>query len=58
MIPPFGPTALAIIAGLGIAAAVQDFRSDEPGAGPGANVPEAAGGGDRPAGEDVVSRPG
>ena len=34
-IPPFGPTALAVIAGLGIAAAVQDFRSDEPAAEPG-----------------------
>ena len=43
-IPPFGPTALAIIAGIGIAAAVQDYRNDDPGAGTRANVPEAGGG--------------
>ena len=48
-IPPFGPTALAVIAGLGIAAAVQDFRNDEPAAEQGA-VPEAAGGGEGPRG--------
>src|SRR5688572_317047 len=46
-IPPFGPTALAVIAGLGIAAAVQDFRGDEPAAEQAA-VPEAAGGGEAP----------
>jgi len=44
-IPPFGPTALAVIAGLGIAAAVQDFRADEAIAPPVTSVPEAAGGG-------------
>ena len=49
-IPPFGPTALAIIAGLGIAAAIQDFRTDDTGPAPQANVPEAAGGGDAPRG--------
>lgn len=43
-IPPFGPTALAVIAGLGIAAAVQDFRTDDPGPDSLANVPEAGGG--------------
>ena len=47
-IPPFGPTALAVIAGLGIAAAVQDFRTDEPTPRPQASVPEAAGGGTGP----------
>jgi beta-N-acetylhexosaminidase len=47
-VPPFGPTALAIIAGLGIAAAVQDFRSDGSGAGTSASVPEAGGGGTGP----------
>jgi beta-N-acetylhexosaminidase len=47
-IPPFGPTALALIAGLGIAAAVQDFRSDDPGDASQAVVPEAAGGGGAP----------
>ena len=46
-IPPFGPTALAVIAGLGIAAAVQDFRTDDPGGSQGI-VPEAAGGGGAP----------
>ena len=46
-IPPFGPTALAVIAGVGIAAAVQDFRTDDPGTPSNANVPEA-GGGTRP----------
>ena len=48
-IPPFGPTALAVIAGLGIAAGVQDFAGDEPAAEQGA-VPEAAGGGEAPQG--------
>ena len=48
-IPPFGPTALAIIAGLGIAAAVQDFRNDETAADQAA-VPEAGGGGEGPRG--------
>jgi len=43
-IPPFGPTALAVIAGLGIAAAIQDFRTDDPGRTSSANVPEAGGG--------------
>jgi len=43
-IPPFGPTALAVIAGLGIAAAIQDFRTDDPGAGSRVSVPEAGGG--------------
>ncbi len=43
-IPPFGPTALAVIAGLGIAAAIQDFRTDDPGRASSANVPEAGGG--------------
>ena len=43
-IPPFGPTALAIIAGIGIAAAVQDFRTDDVGRQSRANVPEATGG--------------
>src|SRR5919106_1345664 len=47
-IPPFGPTALAVIAGLGIAAAVQDFRTDDPGTASPASVPEAAGGGNAP----------
>jgi beta-N-acetylhexosaminidase len=47
-IPPFGPTALAVIAGLGIAAAVQDFRTDDPGRESRADVPEAAGGGTGP----------
>jgi hypothetical protein len=47
-IPPFGPTALAIIAGIGIAAAVQDFRSDDPAPASQAGVPEAAGGGGAP----------
>lgn len=47
-VPPFGPTALAIIAGLGIAAAIQDFRNDDPATGSQANVPEAAGGGTGP----------
>jgi beta-N-acetylhexosaminidase len=47
-IPPFGPTALAIVAGLGIAAAVQDYRSDDPGADAPPSVPEAAGGGAAP----------
>ena len=49
-LPPFGPTALAIIAGLGIAAAVQDFRTDDPALQSRASVPEAAGGGDGPRG--------
>jgi beta-N-acetylhexosaminidase len=44
-IPPFGPTALAIVAGLGIATAVQDYRSDDPVSRPAAAVPEAGGGG-------------
>ena len=48
-IPPFGPTALAVIAGLGIAAAIQDFRNDEPAAEQ-ASVPEAASGGEAPRG--------
>jgi beta-N-acetylhexosaminidase len=47
-IPPFGPTALAIVAGLGIAAAVQDYRGDDPASQPAATVPEATGGSDRP----------
>ena len=47
-IPPFGPTALAIVAGLGIAAAFQDYRSDETGEGAPPTVPEAAGGGAAP----------
>ena len=47
-IPPFGPTALAIIAGLGIAAAVQDFAGDEPAADQAATVSEAASGGEGP----------
>jgi beta-N-acetylhexosaminidase len=47
-IPPFGPTALAVIAGIGIAAAVQDFRNDEPAADQAAGIPEAAGGGSGP----------
>jgi len=47
-IPPFGPTALAVIAGIGIAAAVQDFRTDDPGTASQAIVPEAAGGGNAP----------
>jgi beta-N-acetylhexosaminidase len=47
-VPPFGPTALAIIAGIGIAAAVQDFRSDDPAPASQAGVPEAAGGGGAP----------
>jgi beta-N-acetylhexosaminidase len=46
--PPFGPTALAIIAGLGIAAAVQDFRADDTERASRASVPEAAGAGDGP----------
>ena len=49
-IPPFGPTALAVIAGLGIAAAVQDFRSDGPAADQAATVPEGSGGGESPRG--------
>ena len=44
-IPPFGPTALAVVAGLGIAAAVHDFRTDDPATSPAATVPEAGGGG-------------
>ena len=48
-IPPFGPTALAVIAGLGIAAAIQDFRNDEPVAEQ-ASVPEAGGRGGAPQG--------
>ena len=47
-VPPFGPTALAIIAGIGIAAAVQDFRNDDPAPASQAGVPEAAGGGGAP----------
>lgn len=47
-IPPFGPTALAVVAGLGIAAAVQDYSSDDPGAGLPETVPEAGGGGAPP----------
>ena len=47
-IPPFGPTALAIVAGLGIAAAIQDFRGDDPASQTAATVPEATGGGERP----------
>jgi beta-N-acetylhexosaminidase len=43
-IPPFGPTALAIVAGLGIAAAIQDYSSDDSGAGLPETVPEAGGG--------------
>jgi beta-N-acetylhexosaminidase len=46
-IPPFGPTALAIVAGLGIATAIQDFRGDDPASQP-ATVPEAGGGGTAP----------
>jgi beta-N-acetylhexosaminidase len=49
-IPPFGPTALAVIAGLGIAAAVQDFRNDEPAAEQTATMLEASGGGEAPRG--------
>jgi beta-N-acetylhexosaminidase len=49
-VPPFGPTALAIVAGLGIAGAVQDFRSDDPGAGAPSAMPEAGGGGAAPRG--------
>ena len=47
-IPPFGPTALAIVAGLGIAGAIQDFSSDDTGTGAPTPVPEAAGGGAAP----------
>src|SRR5688572_4450167 len=47
-IPPLGPTALAVIAGLGIAAAVQDFRNDEPAAEQTATMLEASGGGEAP----------
>src|SRR5687767_435684 len=47
-VPPFGPTALAIVAGLGIAAAIQDYRGDDPESQPAATVPEATGGSDRP----------
>ncbi len=47
-IPPFGPTALAVIAGLGIAAAIHDFRTDDPARESRANVPEAAGGAGAP----------
>jgi beta-N-acetylhexosaminidase len=47
-VPPFGPTALAIIAGLGIAAAIQDFRDDDPASQPVTTVPEATGGGKAP----------
>jgi beta-N-acetylhexosaminidase len=47
-VPPFGPTALAVIAGLGIAAAIQDFRTDSPARESVANVPEATGGGAGP----------
>ena len=47
-VPPFGPTALAIVAGLGIAAAIQDFRDDDPASQTAATVPEATGGGERP----------
>lgn len=43
-IPPFGPTALAIVAGLGIAAAIQDYSSDGTDAGVPEPVPEAGGG--------------
>ena len=47
----FGPTALAIVAGLGLAAAIQDFRGDDPASQPLPAVPEATGGqGERPAG--------
>ena len=46
-IPPFGPTALAVVAGLGIAAGVHDFRTDDP-ASPAAAVPEAGGSGGAP----------
>lgn len=46
-VPPFGPTALAIVAGLGIAAGVQDFRSDDPASQPLPRVPEASGGQER-----------
>ncbi len=49
-IPPFGPTALAVIAGLGIAAAIHDYRTDEPSAERARSVPEAAGGGEAPRG--------
>ena len=49
-IPPFGPTALAVIAGLGIAAGVQDFSEDDPGPGAQPTLPEAAGGDGSPRG--------
>jgi beta-N-acetylhexosaminidase len=47
-VPPFGPTALAIVAGLGVAAGIQDFRSDDPDAGAPPTVMEAGGGGAAP----------
>ena len=49
-VPPFGPTALAIVAGLGIAAAIQDFAADDPASQPLPTVPEASGGPGAPAG--------
>ena len=42
-IPPFGPTALAIVAGLGIAAAIQDYRGDDPASQPASTMPSATG---------------
>lgn len=49
-VPPFGPTALAVVAGLGIATAIQDFRNDDPASQPLPSVPQASGGqGKRPA---------
>ena len=42
--PPFGPTALAVVAGLGIATAIQDFRNDDPASQPLPSVPPASGG--------------
>ena len=47
-VPPFGPTALAIVAGLGIAAAIQDYRGDDSASQTSATVPEAAGGDGQP----------
>lgn len=44
-LPPFGPSALALVAGLGIATAVQDYRSDDPPAAPSASMPAGGRGG-------------